>query len=95
MAIEVGRYVEKIGIETDKQEIALNPIKPNHYQMDGKDLIDQWAERYPTEVFVGIMESHIEKYIVRHTKKGKAVEDLQKAGEYISRLIKYYEEEAK
>lgn len=68
-----------------------NTIKPNHYHTGEIDLIESWYRTYSWENFVSIMESHIDKYVKRHTMKN-GVEDLNKASEFLKRLIAYEEE---
>lgn len=67
-------------------------VKPKHYNTGSEDLIEQWSKHYNSDEYVSLMESHIDKYVKRHRHKGKPIEDLNKAKEYINRLIAYWEE---
>src|SRR5699024_2614735 len=72
-------------------------VKPAHYQNNGKDLFEEWFERYNDngkmytgkEMFIEIMKSVAERYIRRYPNKGKY--DLEK-GIYTLERLKEYEE---
>ncbi len=70
-------------------------IRPTHYQNtsgNGKDLFDEWYERYyhsnkrftGREVFIEIMKSVAERYIRRYPNKND--EDILKGIETLTRL---------
>lgn len=62
-------------------------VNPTHYDGKGMQVWDVW------DAFkVGVYESNIIKYIIRHREKN-GVEDLKKARTYLDRLIA--QEEAK
>lgn len=65
----------------------MNNIEPEHYRTGEVDLFESWYLTYPFEVFRGIMESHIDKYIRRD--KFDRVEDLEKAIYVLNRLKEY------
>lgn len=61
--------------------------KPNYYKNEnGKDLIEIYKENFTHEAYRGFMLGNIIKYITRYENKN-GIEDLQKASEYIDRLI--------
>lgn len=72
-------------------------IEPKHYQVNGKDLFDEWHERYYNseklytgrEVFVAIMKAVAERYSRRYPDKNE--EDLEKSIYTLTRLKEYEE----
>lgn len=52
---------------------------------NGKDLIDEWAERYPIEIFRVIMWCQIEKYHRRLGKKDDVLLEVLKIADYAKR----------
>lgn len=70
-------------------------IRPNHYQGRGKDLFDEWHERYydsertytGDEVFIEIMKCVAERYTRRFPDKSEI--DLSKGIYTLSRLEDY------
>lgn len=84
----VNHHIMQYGrIEGDGLDDA---IQPNHYQKNGKDLIDDWQSMFDEQEFRAIIKSNVIKYIVRYENKN-GIEDLLKAQEYIKRLIKWEE----
>lgn len=57
-------------------------MKPKYYKSGPGDVIDFCLHHN-----IGFAEGNIIKYIVRAGKKGEALEDLNKAKEYLNRLI--------
>lgn len=68
---------------------------PSYYLDDsGLDLLDKWLKTGQKEKFFGFVVGCIEKYIARYNGKN-GIEDLEKAKNYIDRLIegvKYFDE---
>ena len=67
----------------------LDPTNPSHYTSGDIECVD--AIRAATkglDGFSGFLAGNAIKYVWRHSLKGKAVEDLQKAQWYIDRLIR-------
>lgn len=64
--------------------------RPEHYQdEDGKDLFDEWYERYSLKTFTIVMECVAERYLYRAGKKDDEMEDLKKAQYIYRRLVEY------
>ena len=61
-------------------------IKPDHYQNGKIDVIESLWQSMPQEWFRGFMTGNVIKYVMRYPQKG-GIEDLEKAREYIDRLI--------
>lgn len=97
----IGTYVEKgaVTLTIGKIGKGKQAIEPKHYRVNGKDLFDEWYERYyyseklytGREVFVAIMKAVAERYSRRYPDKNE--EDLEKSIYTLTRL-KEYEEEA-
>ena len=68
----------------------LDTIQPNHYQKNGKDLIEFWQDLFSKQEFRAVVKSNVIKYIVRYENKN-GIEDLLKAQEYIKRLVEWEE----
>ena len=65
----------------------MSKTQPSYYQnSQGKDLISEMQQRYTKEAFIGFCRGNIEKYVRRFDGKN-GIEDLEKAQEYITRLI--------
>lgn len=64
-----------------------NPVKPDHYALP----ID--VTTFCAENEIGFIEGNIIKYVVRYKKKN-GLEDLEKAKEYLNRLIYYVQKQA-
>lgn len=65
-------------------------LKPDYYKNnDGKDLFDQFEAGLMAEGEVrGFYKGNIYKYVTRYEAKN-GIEDLDKANEYLTRLIRY------
>jgi hypothetical protein len=63
-----------------------NAIKPAHYQNGKIDVIESLWLSMSEEQFRGFMTGNVIKYVMRYPRKG-GIEDLEKAREYIDRLI--------
>lgn len=65
----------------------MSTTKPDYYKDSKcKDLIAEMTERYSKEAYIGFCRGNIEKYVRRFDGKN-GIEDLEKAKEYIDRLI--------
>ena len=73
--------------------------RPKHYENNGKDLFDEWYERYYNdekmytgkELFAEIMKSVAERYIRRYPNKN--AEDIDKGVYTLIRLKEYNNKE--
>ena len=63
--------------------------KQARYTAQGKDLIDDWAERKSMVEFRAIMIAQIEKYCRRYGKKDHPLKELEKIIDYANRLYEY------
>ena len=67
---------------------------PDHYS--GKiECIEAIEESMTPEAFNGYCKGNCLKYLWRYERKGKALEDLQKADWYLTRLIASYQSQSK
>lgn len=70
-----------------KDDVVINPITPPHYnntKIDALTVIDDWK--------LSFRLGNVLKYIQRHPHKGKPIEDLKKAAQYLALEIKKLEE---
>lgn len=89
--VKEGSITLTIGEVSEKKQA----IEPEHYRVNGKDLFDEWHERYYNseklytgrEVFVAIMKAVAERYSRRYPEKNE--EDLEKSIYTLSRLKEY------
>ena len=77
-------YVVKVSKE-DRVDLVNNP---QHYNSGNIECIEAIAESMSNEQFKGYLKGNCMKYLWRYDYKGKAAEDLQKAGWYLNKLIK-------
>ena len=63
-----------------------DPINPSHYKQNGIEVIDV-VEAYVLNYRLG----NVIKYVLRHSQKGKPLEDLKKARWYLDREISKHE----
>ena len=61
--------------------------QPRYTDANGKDLIDEWAERYTPEEFRVIMWAQMEKYNRRLGKKDSVVNEVRKIADYANRWL--------
>jgi len=61
---------------------------PQHYNTGNIECIEAIQESMSSEAFKGYLKGNTMKYLWRYDYKGKASEDLEKAGWYLNRLIK-------
>ena len=66
-----------------------NPVtKPVHYTIgDGIECIDYIKQTLGLEGFKAFCHGNLIKYQHRHTYKGKAIEDMEKAQFYLEKMI--------
>ena len=61
---------------------------PQHYNTGNIECIEAIQESMSSEALKGYLKGNTMKYLWRYDYKGKASEDLEKAGWYLNRLIK-------
>ena len=61
---------------------------PQHYNTGNIECIEAIQESMSPEAFKGYLKGNTMKYLWRYDYKGKASEDLEKAGWYLNKLIK-------
>lgn len=66
---------------------------PMHYTQGNVECIDAIESSMTFDAFCGFLKGNALKYLWRYEKKGKEVEDLEKAQWYISKLIEVLTEE--
>ncbi|USS93986.1 DUF3310 domain-containing protein (plasmid) [Fructilactobacillus ixorae] len=59
----------------------------NRYKHGKYDLIHHLSDIFPRNWFIGFMAGNVIKYVVRFEDKGTPVQDLEKAKDYLERLI--------
>ncbi len=72
--------------EVQKEEDNVN--NPQHYNNGSIECIDAIKESMTNSQFRGYLKGNCMKYLWRYDYKGKAKEDLEKAGWYLNKLIK-------
>lgn len=61
-----------------------------HYKVNGLDLLEAMESGLVSdEEYVGFLKGNALKYILRFEYKGTPLEDLEKAQDYLNRIIKY------
>ena len=70
---------------TEEVDVVNNP---QHYNTGNIECIEAIQESMSPEAFKGYLKGNTMKYLWRYDYKGKASEDLQKAGWYLNKLIK-------
>ena len=96
---EFRRFVASNGYSINHADTSeeKDTIEPEHYLINGKDLFDEWHERYYNseklytgrEVFVAIMKAVAERYSRRYPNKNE--DDLAKSIYTLTRLLDYEE----
>jgi hypothetical protein len=69
--------------------------QPTHYNTGNIECIDAIEESMSSVAFKGYLKGNCLKYLWRYDYKGKQVEDLQKAGWYLTKLTKIVAKENK
>jgi hypothetical protein len=64
--------------------------KPDHYHSGGIDVIRFGELQFNSMELQGFYRMNVLKYVTRFHKKGKALEDLEKAEFYLKKLIDLY-----
>ncbi|MFK5969820.1 MAG: DUF3310 domain-containing protein [Candidatus Marithrix sp.] len=83
-------WAQEFPHERIREEDVVN--NPSHYTSGKYEAIDVIGDATrDLEGIKAFASGNALKYIIRHNKKGKPVEDLEKAIFYIKRLIKSYE----
>ena len=77
--IEAGEFVAKMNHDNVKH--------PSHYTAGKVECIEAIKESMTKEEYRGYLKGQVMKYIWRYQKKGKPLEDLQKAQQYLEWLI--------
>ena len=80
------KYKAMVTEELDEEIDVVN--NPQHYNTGNIECIEAIQESMPKEAFKGYLKGNTMKYLWRYDYKGKASEDLQKAGWYLNKLIK-------
>lgn len=82
---------EYIFAEEEEEDDVVN--NPSHYNTGNIECIDAIEESMSNVGFKGYLKGNAMKYLWRYAYKGKQVEDLEKAGWYLSRLTDMVTEE--
>jgi hypothetical protein len=80
------KYKAMVTEELDEEiDVVNNPL---HYNNGNIECIEAIQESMSPEAFKGYLKGNTMKYLWRYDYKGKASEDLEKAGWYLNKLIK-------
>ena len=79
-------YKAMVTEELDEEIDVVN--NPQHYNTGNIECIEAIQESMSPEAFKGYLKGNTMKYLWRYDYKGKAAEDLEKAGWYLNKLIK-------
>ena len=60
---------------------------PTHYNQHGIECIDAIQASMTVDEFKGMLKGNVLKYLWRYAYKDKPVQDLEKAGWYLARLV--------
>ena len=86
----VREYEKLVEDELDKtKEDMVN--HPGHYKYGKIECIEAIEESMTSDAFHGYCKGNCLKYLWRYERKGKSLEDLQKAEWYLKRLIASYQ----
>ena len=88
---EMSREELDAYIVDDEEEDVVN--NPSHYNTGNIECIEAIEESMTPEAYRGYLKGNCMKYLWRYDYKGKPVEDLEKAGWYLSRLTDMVAEE--
>ena len=80
------KYKAMVTEELDEEIDVVN--NPQHYNTGNIECIEAIRESMSPEAFKGYLKGNTMKYLWRYDYKGKASEDLEKAGWYLNKLIK-------
>ena len=73
--------------DNEAKESVDNVNNPQHYNTGSIECIDAIKESMTNSQFRGYLKGNCMKYLWRYDYKGKAKEDLEKAGWYLNKLI--------
>ena len=79
------------GYPEEEEEDVVN--SPSHYNTGNIECIEAIEDSMSPAAFKGYLKGNCMKYLWRYDYKGKPVEDLKKAGWYLSRLIEMVEQQ--
>lgn len=83
-----GRDYERYKDIRDALNEQPDPVNsPSHYNSGGIEAIEAIEASLSSEGFRGYLKGNVMKYMWRHEKKAKPIEDLKKARWYLDRLI--------
>lgn len=69
-------------------EVQADPVKhPSHYCKGGIECIDCIKASMTGEAFKGFLKGNVIKYVFRYESKENPVQDLEKAGWYLEKLV--------
>ena len=84
----------RMGTETEVENAKPDMVNhPPHYANRKYEVIDVMEDMMTRERFIGYLEGCVNKYMHRWDKKGKPLQDLEKAQWYLAKLIKTIKEE--
>jgi hypothetical protein len=83
--IELTNALNSYAAEAEKEAEDM-VTAPRHYNTGNIECIDAIEESMSSVAFKGYLKGNCMKYLWRYDYKGKQVEDLKKAGWYLSRL---------
>lgn len=63
---------------------------PSHYTSGGMQCWDAIKASMTNEAFCGYLKGNVIKYLWRYEKKDNPIEDLNKAGAYLNKLIEEF-----
>lgn len=74
-------------VEAQQLEMFDEVERPEHYNLGNIECIDAIRASMPKEEFEGYLKGNSLKYLWRYRYKGKALQDLEKAQWYLTKLI--------
>lgn len=86
----VKKYEELVQDEMEKVQVDM-VNHPGHYKHGKVECIEAIEESMTPEAFYGYCKGNCLKYLWRYERKGKPLEDLQKAEWYLQKLISSYQ----
>lgn len=86
----VKKYEELVQDEMENVQVDM-VNHPGHYKYGKVECIEAIEESMTPEAFYGYCKGNCLKYLWRYERKGKPLEDLQKAEWYLQKLIASYQ----
>lgn len=80
-------YLPNPSIPAQQLEMFDEVDRPKHYNLGGIECIDAIRASMTKEEFEGYLKGNSLKYLWRYRYKGKALQDLEKAQWYLTKLI--------